>query len=803
MRPTRSSITFFLVVALSSAPAFAQAFDPRSVRSADCEANYDCGYQPAPAEQQRAVPEAPYVASRGLPSSVDLSPRMPPPGNQGSQNSCVAWASAYALKSYHENLERQWGYDPPTAGGQGEKVFSPAFIYNQINGGRDKGSYIHQAMALFVQQGAAPWKYMPYSARDYLTQPSQQARQVAAKYRARSYFQLRYDDFNGIKNTLNSGNALVLGMPIDDAFYQLKANVYDQQGGKSYGGHAMTIVGYDDNRVSPRGDKGAFKLLNSWGTGWGDRGYGWVSYRMWVQLAPQVMGMTDVQDSKPEPAEVENEIKISAPAQISATRGTYADRVAVTWSSVRGAAAYTIFRAVGSGAFEETGNSETTTYVDKSVQPDVAYRYRIVSVGEDSESSVNESPTAEGFARKAVQTQTTVPDRVVGLKARVDTSSGRPAVLLTWTASAGATSYKVAAYDAATKTWRNAGDARAASFKDANPAERSYYAVQGVSAAGKGKWSDPVEVTAGTREDQAPSIPSNVRASAGTFKDKIVVEWNAVPGAKTYQVYRYNEESDDWDGPVEVNTARLVDDHESVKSGEAFYYTVTASNSAGTSDYCEPVEGSTNPNMERAGEVLSPPANVRAELNQEKKTIHLSWDAVKGSDEYYVFRKKKGDSNFTFAGQSTKTEYSESLPGKPGEIYIYVVRSKPFLGKESQNSEPVAGFIAAVRPQAAHRFMPGLGLDNFTGTWKGQIWDGRSAPKPVSVEVQGNGADFTATVKLPSGARQIKGSFPAGAEVLSADGLQMRIIGEMDLARVEVTGAAGEELVFSVARDKK
>jgi C1A family cysteine protease len=124
--------------------------------------------------------------------------------------------------------------------------------------------------------------------------------------------------------------------PIDDAFYQLKANVYDQQGGKSYGGHAMTIVGYDDNRVSPRGDKGAFKLLNSWGTGWGDRGYGWVSYRMWVQLAPQVMGMTDVQDSKPEPAEVENEIKISAPAQISATRGTYADRVAVTWSSVRG-----------------------------------------------------------------------------------------------------------------------------------------------------------------------------------------------------------------------------------------------------------------------------------------------------------------------------------------------------------------------------------------------------------------------------------------------------------------------------------
>jgi hypothetical protein len=149
----------------------------------------------------------------GFPPPLTSAHGCLPRGTRVSQNSCVAWASAYALKSYHENLERQWGYDPPTAGGQGEKVFSPAFIYNQINGGRDKGSYIHQAMALFVQQGAAPWKYMPYSARDYLTQPSQQARQVAAKYRARSYFQLRYDDFNGIKNTLNSGNALVLGMP--------------------------------------------------------------------------------------------------------------------------------------------------------------------------------------------------------------------------------------------------------------------------------------------------------------------------------------------------------------------------------------------------------------------------------------------------------------------------------------------------------------------------------------------------------------------------------------------------------------
>src|SRR4051794_11326797 len=40
-----------------------------------------------------------------LPSSVDLSDKMPDVGNQGGQQSCVAWAVAYALKGYQEDVE--------------------------------------------------------------------------------------------------------------------------------------------------------------------------------------------------------------------------------------------------------------------------------------------------------------------------------------------------------------------------------------------------------------------------------------------------------------------------------------------------------------------------------------------------------------------------------------------------------------------------------------------------------------------------------------------------------------------------
>jgi C1A family cysteine protease len=43
------------------------------------------------------------------------------------------------------------------------------------------------------------------------------------------------------------------------------------------GGHAMVAVGYDDTKKVGK-DTGALLIRNSWGTGWGDKGYGWLPY---------------------------------------------------------------------------------------------------------------------------------------------------------------------------------------------------------------------------------------------------------------------------------------------------------------------------------------------------------------------------------------------------------------------------------------------------------------------------------------------------------------------------------------------
>ncbi|MCB1167778.1 MAG: hypothetical protein KDK33_16595, partial [Leptospiraceae bacterium] len=82
-------------------------FDPSTVRPKGCNpSEQNCGYQPSSPAAMRAIPVAPSaeIRHRGLPSSTDLSPNMPPVGNQGQQASCVAWAVAYATKSYQEKV---------------------------------------------------------------------------------------------------------------------------------------------------------------------------------------------------------------------------------------------------------------------------------------------------------------------------------------------------------------------------------------------------------------------------------------------------------------------------------------------------------------------------------------------------------------------------------------------------------------------------------------------------------------------------------------------------------------------------
>ena len=226
--------------------------------------------------------------NRDYRSSIDLSADLPPIKSQGGQGSCVAWATGYYYKTYQEWQEHGWDLS------QEAYQFSPAFIYNQINGGSDNGSYISDAFKLLCDNGCATWAAMPYDDTQYTNLPDENVYLSALSYRSVEVFSIDLNyQMSDLKNLLLNGNIAVLAISIYDHFYDISNYDYtycvNTMYGERQGGHAITICGFDDDRVTADGT-GAFKIANSWGSWWGDNGYFWMSYEA-VQNAQLCNGL--------------------------------------------------------------------------------------------------------------------------------------------------------------------------------------------------------------------------------------------------------------------------------------------------------------------------------------------------------------------------------------------------------------------------------------------------------------------------------------------------------------------------------
>jgi len=225
-----------------------------------------------------ALPEDPAVERRRaivprhrafLPVSVDLTSRMPPVGNQGEAPSCTAWATAYAARSYYVNTQE----DRDTR--QAVNVPSPNYVfYLSRKAACDQGSRISLAVEV-LKKGALSLADYPYSDKcQEPAAPDVQARASDFKVRGLTRVDINYPD--DIKGQLAKLNPVVISFKLSTAWMKLRGKqVFTERvippDDKNQGGHAMAIVGYDDRLQ-------AFRVMNSWGTQWGDRGFGWMSY---------------------------------------------------------------------------------------------------------------------------------------------------------------------------------------------------------------------------------------------------------------------------------------------------------------------------------------------------------------------------------------------------------------------------------------------------------------------------------------------------------------------------------------------
>ena len=220
----------------------------------------------------------------GAPASVDMTAELPTPGDQLSMGSCVGWAVGYATKSFHEGDEEGWSLSTPN------HQFSASWLYNQLNGGVDHGTSISAAMNLVISSGVDTLSAFPYVNGDFLTQPDEASFRRAGRFPARTWYTIATSE-QAFKTELAAHNTVVIAISVLPDFDNLNGStntVYDDDSGSSRGRHAITVIGYDDAQ-------GAFRFINSWGTGWGDGGYGWLAYSLLTnaKLNAQAYVMTD------------------------------------------------------------------------------------------------------------------------------------------------------------------------------------------------------------------------------------------------------------------------------------------------------------------------------------------------------------------------------------------------------------------------------------------------------------------------------------------------------------------------------
>ncbi len=218
------------------------------------------------------------AAGDKLPAAASLLQFAPQRRSQGQQGSCVGWASSYAARTITEAVAT--GQNP------NDLAFSPAFLYNQIGLEGCEGTYTIRALEHLQSKGVGFLSQFPYDENDCLRQPSAQQLEAAKKYKIRGFTRIskggdNFDlDLDALKQNIAQGGCIIIAMHVPPSFsYAQGTETWQPESGEadnpsSHGGHAMCVIGYDDNK-----NGGSVQIMNSWGDYWGKDGVIWVSYK--------------------------------------------------------------------------------------------------------------------------------------------------------------------------------------------------------------------------------------------------------------------------------------------------------------------------------------------------------------------------------------------------------------------------------------------------------------------------------------------------------------------------------------------
>jgi len=200
---------------------------------------------------------------QGLPQSIDLRSLCPPVYDQGQLGSCTANGISGAIEFDQHKL------------GTAEFAPSRLFIYYNervIEGtvNQDSGAQVRDGIKVVSTLGAPPETDWPYDITKFAQKPPAVAYTDAKKDLVSAYSRVNQNLLQ-MQGCLADGYPFVFGFTVYESFEsptvaQTGIVPMPASGEKVLGGHCVCAVGYDDSTRT-------FIIRNSWGPGWGLKGY--------------------------------------------------------------------------------------------------------------------------------------------------------------------------------------------------------------------------------------------------------------------------------------------------------------------------------------------------------------------------------------------------------------------------------------------------------------------------------------------------------------------------------------------------
>jgi C1A family cysteine protease len=202
-----------------------------------------------------------------LPTSIDLRATCSPVEDQGDLGSCTANALAGALEFLEDKdkivmtrMSRLFIY------------YNERAIENTVNS--DSGAAIRDGIKTLINQGCCPETEWPYNISQFTVKPPTKCYTDGLKHTVQAYY--RIQTLTDMKTCLSLAFPFVFGFTVYESFESATVAAtgivpMPARGEAVLGGHAVLAVGYSDAQQR-------FIVRNSWGPGWGMKGYFTIPY---------------------------------------------------------------------------------------------------------------------------------------------------------------------------------------------------------------------------------------------------------------------------------------------------------------------------------------------------------------------------------------------------------------------------------------------------------------------------------------------------------------------------------------------